>query len=319
MSDLFANSRIVVTGGSGFVGSHFVDALLDRGARVLIPVHQTTPAVDHPNCTFIPADLTSETEALKVCEGADCLMHCAGPVGASGVGAEKAMHGIVQGLVLLGRTLHAAWAQGVKRVLIFGSSTGYPELDHPVREEEFWSGDVYPGYLGYGWMRRYLEKLGEYVQRESSTQVTIVRPVAVYGPRDNFDPASCHVIPALIRRAVEGENPYVVWGRGDVVRDFLHIRDFVRGSLLALERLPGADPVNIACGRRTTVAEVVAAILKATGREDLEVRFDESRPTALPFRMADTSKARELLGFEPEISLEEGLRETVRWFVENRG
>jgi GDP-L-fucose synthase len=318
MSDFFENKRVVVTGGTGFVGSYFVEQLLDLGAHVVVPVHERPMTMTHERIETIPCDLENEDDALAVCQGADCVIHCAGPVGAAGIGPEKLMHGISRGLSLLMKTLHAAWAGKAGRVLIFGSSTGYPPLDHPVKEEEFWTGDVYPGYFGYGWMRRYMERVGEFMQRDSETDVTIIRPVAIYGPRDNFDPKTCHGIPALINRAVAGEDPFVVWGRADVVRDFLHVKDFVRGCLLALEKLPGADPVNIAYGKQTTVGEVVEAILKAAGREDAVVEYDETKPTALPFRMADTTKAREVLGFEPSISLEQGLADTVNWY-KNQG
>lgn len=318
MSNYYKDKRVVVTGGTGFVGGYFVEALLELGAQVVVPVHNRPLTVGNDRIEAIPCDLEVEEDALKICEGADCLFHCAGPVGAAGIGPEKLMHGISKGLSLLMKTLHAAWVKKVGRVLIFGSSTGYPALDHPVKEDEFWTGDVYPGYLGYGWMRRYMERVGEFMQRDSDTDVTIVRPVAIYGPRDNFDPKTCHVIPALINRAVAGENPYVVWGKADVVRDFLHVKDFVRGCLLAMEKLPCAEPVNIAYGKQTTVGEVVEAILKAAGREDAIVEYDETKPTALPFRMADTTKAREELGFEPSISLEEGLADTVSWYKKTR-
>jgi len=318
VSDFYKSKRVVVTGGTGFVGSHFAESLLELGATVVVPVHDRPLPIEHDGIETISCDLESEKDAFRICEGADYLLHCAGPVGAAGVGPEKLMHGISRGLSLLTKTLHAAWAQKVKRVLIFGSSTGYPALDHPVKEEEFWTGDVDPGYFGYGWMRRYMERVGEFMQNESDTDVTIVRPVAIYGPRDNFDPKTCHVISALINRAVSGEDPYVVWGKSSVVRDFLHVKDFVRGSLLALEKLPGAEPINIAYGKQTTVGEVVEAILKAAGRDDLAVQYDETKPTALPFRMADTTKAQVLLGFKPSISLEEGLADTVAWYKENQ-
>lgn len=315
--NFFTGKRVLVTGGTGFVGGHFAEALHELGARVRVTVHTRPPYAASLPFECVRADLTREEDALAACEGMDLLVHCAGAALGVGVGSAGKMRGITDNVILAARVFHAAWAQGVGRMLVFGSSTGYPALDHPVREEEFWSADVYPGYFGYGWMRRYTERLAEFVQRESATAVTLVRPVAIYGPRDNFDPASSHVVPALIRRAVAGETPFTVWGAGTVVRDFLHVRDFVRGSLLAFERLPGADPVNIAYGAPTTIADVVAAILKAAGRPDCPVIYDATKPTALPFRMADTAKARRLLDFAPQIGLEQGIADTVDWFKGN--
>jgi GDP-L-fucose synthase len=125
-----------------------------------------------------------------------------------------------------------------------------------------------------------------------------------------------HVIPALIRRAVAKENPFEVWGTGDEVRDFLHISDLVRGCLLALEKHAVCDPVNIGYGKTITIRDVVKAILKAASHDRAEVIFNSSKPTAIPVRMVDTSKAKRILGFEPSVSLEQGLLDTVRWYQE---
>ena len=163
------------------------------------------------------------------------------------------MEAITTNLVLTARMLQAAWEAKVGRFLVYSSSTGYPPADHPVREEEMWSAPPPPVYFGYGWMRRFFEILGEFVSSKSEMKVAIVRPTAIYGRWDNFDPRSGHVIPALIRRAVDRENPFVVWGRGDEVRDFLHVSDLAKGSLLALEKLANCDPVNIGYGQAMTI------------------------------------------------------------------
>jgi GDP-L-fucose synthase len=162
-------------------------------------------------------------------------------------------------------------------------------------------------------MRRYCERLGEFVAANSRMKVAIARPTAVYGPGDNFDPATCHVIPALIRRAVEKQNPFVVWGDGNEVRDFLHVHDLARGCLLLLEKHAACDPVNLGYGQAVTIKEIVRIILKAAGHEHATVKFDASKPSVIPFRMVDTAKAQRLLGFAPRITLEAGLAETVKW------
>jgi GDP-L-fucose synthase len=212
--------------------------------------------------------------------------------------------------------LQGAWMENVERFLVFGSSTGYPAADHPVKEDEMWSGPTYPAYFGYGWMRRYLERISEFVASKSSMKVALVRPSAVYGRWDNFDPRTSHVIPALIRRAVEKENPYVVWGTGDEVRDFLHITDLARGCVLMLEKHSACDPVNIGYGQAVTIKQVIEIILRTAGHDRAELKFDATKPGTIPFRMVDTSKAKRLFGFEPKVSLEAGLTDTVRWYVD---
>jgi GDP-L-fucose synthase len=144
--------------------------------------------------------------------------------------------------------------------------------------------------------------------------IALVRPTAVYGRYDNFDPTASHVIPALIRRAVAKEDPFEVWGTGNEVRDFLHITDLVEGCLLMLEKHAVCDPINIGYGKTVTIKQIVQVILNAADHENATLEFNTSRPTAIPVRMVDTSKAKRILGFEPAVSLKDGLKDTVDWY-----
>ena len=315
----YGSKRVLVTGGTGFVGTHIVDALLAEDARVRIPLHERPPAVSDPRIETMPADLTRLDDCRAVAKGVDYVFHAAGAVAAAAVTSTNPMAAITANLVLTAHVLQASWEVGVERCLIFSSSTGYPAADHPVREDEMWSGPTYPVYFGYGWMRRYLERLGEFVQSKNGMKIALVRPTAVYGRWDNFDPASSHVVPALVRRAVERHDPYEVWGTGDEVRDFLHVSDLARGCLLMLAQHATCDPVNLGYGKPVTIREVVDIVLRAAGHDKARVVFDASRPTTIPFRMVDTSKARAVLGFEPRVSLEDGLLDTVRWYRQRVG
>lgn len=312
----FKDKRVLVTGGAGFVGTHFVQALLEQGARIRVPIHQRPMIVKDPRIELVQADLTRLEDCRAACEGMQYVIHAAGAVAAAGVTATNPMAAMTANLVLTANTLQAAWDAGVERYLVFGSSTGYPVTSHPVKEEEMWSGPTHPSYFGYGWMRRYLERISEFAASKSKLGIALVRPTAVYGRYDNFDPVTSHVIPALIRRAVARENPFEVWGTGNEIRDFLHVTDLVRGCLLMLEKHAVCDPVNIGYGRTVTIKDVVGAILKAAGHDKTQVVFNSSKPTAIPVRMVDTSKAKRLLGFEPSVSLEPGLADTVRWYRE---
>jgi GDP-L-fucose synthase len=314
--NFYRGKKILVTGGTGFVGTHFVEELLRQGALVRVPIHQRPLIVKDSRIEGVQADLTQLEDCHKVMRGIQYVFHAAGTVSAAAVTANNAMSAITQNLILTAQCLQGAWMEGVERFQVFSSSTGYPVADHPMKEEEMWTGPTHPAYFGYGWMRRYLERLSEFVVSRSSMKIALVRPSAVYGRWDNFDPLSGHVIPARIRSAVEKEDPYVVWGTGDEVRDFLHITDLVRGCLLMLENYAVCDPVNLGYGRAITIKEVVRTILKAASYENAEVKFDASKPSTIPFRMVDTTKAKRLLGFEPNVTLENGLADTVRWYVE---
>ncbi|MDD5633652.1 MAG: NAD-dependent epimerase/dehydratase family protein [Candidatus Omnitrophica bacterium] len=314
----YKGKKVLVTGGAGFVGTHIVEELLKHDAKVRVSIHNRPMIVKDKNVETVQADLANLGDCIQAVKGVDYIFHAAGAVAAAAVTTTNPMEAIIGNLVLTARILQASWECKVGRVLIFSSSTGYPAADYPIKEEEMWKAHPHPTYFGYGWMRRYLELLGEYVHSKSGVKVVIVRPTAVYGRHDNFNPKTSHVIPALIRRAVEKENPFVVWGTGDEVRDFLHIKDLARACLLMLEKCPDCDPVNIGYGKVVTVKEIVNAILEAAGHNDRKIVFDSSKPTTIPFRMVDTTKAKRLLGFEPSISLEEGLRDTVEWYVRER-
>ena len=318
-SNFFANKKVLVTGGTGFVGSWFVDSLLSKGAFVRTTTHIRKPHCAHEKLEGFQADLTIQEEANRACEGVDYVFHAAGAVSAAGVtNASNPLSPITENLVLTSRVLQAAWSQKVKRILLFSSSTGYPEFSRPVEEDDFWNGETHPSYFGYGWMRRYLERIAEFAHQRSEMKVALCRPTAVYGERDDFDPATSHVIPALIRRAVAKENPFVVWGAPTVTRDFLHIEDLVEGCLLLLEKCPTCDPVNIGYGKTTSISEVVGDILEGSGHKNAQIEFDESKPTTIPFRSVNVDKAKSLLNFEPSISLKDGLKRTIDWYCDTK-
>ena len=311
----YTDKDVLVIGGTGFVGIHIVQELLKQGANVHVTIHKRRLPIKDSRIKTIKADLTKPEECDRATTGMQYIFHAAGFVGSAAVTTIYSMEAIIQNLILTSRVLQSSWNCNVERVLIFSSSTGYPAVDYPIKEEEMWDKPPHPVYFGYGWMRRYLELLGEFVHKESDVKVSIVRPTAVYGRWDNFDPKTSHVIPALIRRAVEKENPYVVWGTGDETRDFLHISDLARGCLLMLEKCANCNPVNIGYGKTITIKKIVNTILKSAGHTDAEVVFDSSKPTTIPVRMVDTSKAKNLLGFEPNITFEKGIKDTVEWYI----
>ncbi len=315
----YEGKKVLVTGGTGFIGCHFVQELLKQGAHVRVPVHHRDLVFADDRIEKVPADLTRSEDCATVCNGIDYLIHAAGAVAAASMTVANPMSAIVTNLVLTARVLEAAMVQGVQRILIFSSgTTAYPLSDHPIREEEMWDAPPAPVYFGYGWMRRYLELLATFAASKSNAGVAICRPTAVYGRHDDFNPATSHVIPALIRRAVEKENPFVVWGTGEELRDFLHVTDLVRGCLLLLEKHSLGDPVNIGYGEATTIKQIVEIILEAAGHRGAEVLFDVTKPTTIPVRMVDTTKAKEILGFERAVSLSEGLTDTVHWYISDK-
>lgn len=303
----YRDKNVLVTGGSGFIGSHLVDALLQAGAHVRVSVHRRLVAVGRGIVEEVAADLTRYEDCLRVMHDMDLVFHAAGAVGAAGVVPSNQLIMINDNLLLAGNILRACWESGVKRLLLYGSSTGYPDLHHPVCEDEMWDGPPHNAYFGYGWMRRYMEKLAEFVASRSELKIALIRPTAVYGERDD----SHHVIPSLIRRALAKEDPFVIWGDGSEVRDFLHVSDLARASLLMLERYSTCDPVNIGYGKTSTIRQVVEMILHQSGHIGCKVEYDTSKPSTIPYRAVSVEKAKKLLGFTPQVELDEGLKRMV--------
>jgi GDP-L-fucose synthase len=153
--------------------------------------------------------------------------------------------------------------------------------------------------------------------QEFGMEIAIVRPYNTYGPRDHFDPQKAHVIPAIIRRVVDEEDPSIVWGDGEQSRAFVYVSDVGRGMLLAAEKYPNADPLNIGSDEEVKTRDLVSLIVELSGKRP-KIVFDASKPTGQPRRSADTTKARSLIGYEPQVSLEEGLRRTIEWYVQAR-
>ena len=315
-NNFYKGKKVVVTGGSGFIGTHYLIELLERGAIVKTHTHEKPLQIQDDRLEVLEGiDLTNLEDCFKLIEGADYVIHSGGKIAhPSTVPTDIQIS--MQNILVLGNVLEASYKSNVKRFLDLNSSTGYPDIRRPLTEDEFWEGEPYKAYFGYGWMRCYREKLMEHVSKFSGMEIALARGTAIYGPNDNFDPKTCHVVPALIKRVLDGEDPFVVWGTPDVVRDFLYVKDVVKASLLVLEKGESMRPYNVGSGIAITVGDIVNAILKATGKTP-EVIYDETKPTTIPFRMVSTERLTNELGFVPSYTFEEGIQETVNWYKEN--
>ncbi len=314
----YKGKKVLVTGGGDLIGSHIVQELLKQDAKVRVVEYGKPIVLKDSRIEILNGDLTKKEDCLRAVEGIDYVFHAAGvTVGAAVTtgNPEGAMESMVSNLILTARMLQAAWLKNVERFLLFSSSAVYPVADYAIKEEEVWNGPPHQSYFGYGWMRRYFEKLGEFVGSKSDVKIAIIRPTTTYGRGDNFDPITSQVIPALIKKAAEKQNPYTVWGTGEEVRDFIHASDLARACLLILEKHAICDPVNIGSGNGTKIKEIVKIILEAADYENANVIFDSSKPSTIPFRIVDASKATKLLGFTPRVSLEEGLRDMFNWYA----
>jgi GDP-L-fucose synthase len=316
MNNFYTGKTVAVAGGSGFIGTHYIRKLLSYGANVVTHTHVRPLQVEDQRITVIEhLDLEKLEDCMTLVEGADYVIHAGGRI-CHPASVPTDIQVSIQNIKVTGNLLDASHQSGVKGFLDLNSSTGYPDIREPLKEEEFWTDEPHSKYYGYGWMRRYREKLMEHVSRFSDMKIALARGTAIYGPNDNFDLKTCHVVPALIKRVLTGEDPFEVWGSPDVVRDFLYVEDVVRAGLLVLEKGNSMDPYNVGSGEAITIGDIVNAILKATGKTP-EVFYDASKPTTIPFRMVSTEKLENELGFQKQYTFEQGIAETVKWYKEN--
>ncbi len=300
--------RILVTGGGGFLGTRVVERLRENGAgEIVVPRRRDS-------------DLTvqSQTDALMDAVRPDVVIHLAAEVG--GIGANRANPGrffyanMAMGLHLI----EASRRLGVEKFVQTGTVCAYPKYTPvPFSEDHLWNGYPEETNAPYGVAKKALLVMLQGYREQYGLNGIYLLPVNLYGPGDNFDPQSSHVIPALIRKfvtAVERNDPYVeVWGTGAASREFLHVDDAARAIVLAAERYEGAEPVNVGAGAEITIRALVDLIAELTGFRG-EIRWDTSKPDGQPRRMLDTSRAVEAFGFTAEIDFRRGLRQTIDWW-----
>jgi len=317
----WTNKSVLVTGGAGFIGSHLVERLLADQARVTVvgrSADRLRKAIgDRMNeVNFLEGDLKSADFTRDACNGVEAVFHLAAQV--AGVGYNSQHAGTIYAQNLAGgiNMIDAAARTGVERFLLVSSACVYPRhCSIPTPETEGFVDDPEPTNLGYGWAKRALEVQARCYAEEFPMKIAIARPYNGYGPRDDFDWETSHVIPALIRKAVERQNPIRVWGDGLQTRSFLYVDDFVEGLMLTLERYAVCDPVNIGTDEETTIGDLIRMIVDLTGNHS-EIVFETDKPRGQPRRAGDFTKAREKLGFAAQTNLKDGLAKTINWYKE---
>ena len=318
MQSFFRGKKVLVAGGSGMIGQCAVRKCLDQGAYVRATQFNSTLSIRHPNLEVITCDLRDRSLTGSVFKNIDIVLLCAGKVRGAKFIVEDPTSFIMYNLDLISWLIYQATQANVGICGFISSSYVYPDTGNPNLEHEGFEGD--PGLhsnYGNGWYHRYLETLCKHFHRTTDTRFTVVRPAALYGPHDNFDLDEGHVIPGSIVKAVDRMDPYEVWGDGKEIRCFTHVDDFVDGFMLAIEKYAIAEPINICQSESTTVYDAINIILKTLDFSPV-LKFNLDKPIAIKYKVSDSSKAQEVLGWKAQINLEEGIRQTVEWYQEHR-
>jgi GDP-L-fucose synthase len=311
---MFRDQNVLVTGGTGLIGRPLVEMLIERGARVRV-VSLDDASRAHPQAEFIKADLMYMDNCLKACEKMDIVFQLAGIKGSPAVTAKKPASFFVPTLSFSINMMEAARRSGVKKYL-FTSSVGVYSPAEVFYEDDVWKTVPSQNDWFAGWAKRMAELQADAYRVEYGwDSISIVRPANVYGPFDNFDPANAMVIPSLIRRAMDGENPFVIWGDGSSIRDFIHAKDVAAGMIQVVEK-GYTQPLNLGSGVGVTIREIVEIIV-GNLKNKPKIEWDTSKPSGDKKRLMDVTRAKSI-GIEPRISLEAGIKETMAWYEANR-
>ena len=312
MTEYWGDKRVAVTGGAGFLGSFVVEALRERGCAA----------------PFVPRsreyDLRREANIARMLDAArpDVIIHLAAVVG--GIGANRANPGrfFYDNLIMGAQLMESARQAGVAKFVAIGTVCSYPKFAPvPFREEDLWTGYPEETNAPYGLAKKMLLVQSQAYREQYGFNSIFLLPVNLYGPGDNFDPSSSHVIPALIRKCVEavqtGAPEVVVWGTGRATREFLYVADAAEAIVLAAERYDDSAPVNLGTGSEISINDLVSLIARQTGFTG-RIVWDASKPDGQPRRMLDTDRAAKYFGFVAKTAFEEGLAKTIDWYRRSR-
>lgn len=311
MENFWEDKIVLVTGGHGFLGSFVVEALEKRGVKKLIAPRKSDfdlrdgAAIDQLLAENMP----------------DLVIHLAATVGGIGANREHPADYFYDNLMMGVQLLHKSWQAGVEKFVAVGTVCAYPKFTPvPFREEDIWNGYPEETNAPYGLAKKMLLVQSQAYRQQYGYNSIFLLPTNLYGPRDNFDPTSSHVIPALIRKCMEAKergDAYIeAWGDGSPTREFLYAEDAAEGILLATEKYNDSHPVNLGSSYEISIKDLTEKVARITGFEG-EIQWDVTKPNGQPRRKLDIQRAKELFGFEAQISFEQGLKTTVEWYLSN--
>jgi GDP-L-fucose synthase len=313
----FKGKKVLVAGATGFIGTNLCEKLVSLGAHVRGTIYNHQPKVLNDKIEYILSDLTKYEDCLRVTSDIDFVFMAAANSSGAGVMKNTPLVHLTPNVVMNTFMPAAALENSVSKFCFISSNTVYPQVDYPVKEEDA-GFDFFDKYYVVGWMKRFSEIMcGMYSNKiDNPLDMLIVRPGNLYGPFDKFTLKESKVIAALIRRAIEKENPFTVWGDGTDMKDFLFIDDFIDGVIMAFTSEERLEIVNIASGNSVILKDVLELILQMSNHQINSVEFDLTKPVMIPNRYIDISKLSSATGWAPKTSLRNGLDATIKWYQE---
>jgi GDP-L-fucose synthase len=313
LSNFWQNKRVTVTGGTGFLGTHLINKLSEERGYENIYIAEL-PEYDLRNIDYIKKMFDEQKP--------DIVIHLAAVVGGIGANIKNPGRFFYDNAIMGIQLMHEACLRKIEKFVALGTICAYPKFTPvPFKEESLWNGYPEETNAPYGLAKKMLLVQAEAYRQQYGFNAIYLLPVNLYGPGDNFDPKSSHVVPALIKKCFDskekGESHIVVWGTGKASREFLYVEDAAEAIILATEKYNKPDPVNIGAGLEITIKELVRFIVKFTGFNG-KIIWDDKRPDGQPRRCLDTSKAEDEFGFKARMNFEEGLKKTIAWYKRQR-
>ena len=313
VSNFWQDKRVCVTGGAGFLGSFVTAKLRERGvAEIFIP-------------TIEKYDLVNVASIRQLLDDSrpDIIIHLAAQVGGIGANREHPADFFYSNLMMGVQLIHEAWLRNIQKFVALGTICAYPKFTPvPFKEENLWDGYPEETNAPYGLAKKMLLVQSQAYRQQYGFNSIFLMPVNLYGPRDNFNPESSHVIPALIKKCVEAietnADSIEVWGDGSPTREFLYAEDAAEGILLATEKYDSSEPVNLGSGMEISIKDLTELIARLTGFSG-RIVWDSTKPNGQPRRRLDVARAEQEFGFKAAVSFEEGLKRTIDWYRKQKG
>jgi GDP-L-fucose synthase len=317
--NFWTGKRAVVTGGAGFLGSFVIEKLKEHGATdIFVPRIENYNLVDRDDIRRMYKEARWGYKPENI-----VVIHLAAHVGGIGANREHPAEFFYDNLMMGVELMHQSWQNGIGKFTAIGTVCAYPKFTPvPFKEDDLWIGYPEETNAPYGLAKKMMLVQSQSYREQYGYNSIFLLPVNLYGPRDNFNPASSHVIPALIRKSIEAQerrdSEIVAWGDGSPTREFLYVEDAAEGIVTATEKYESSEPLNLGSGYEISIKDLTEMIIRLTGFKG-QLTWDASKPNGQPRRGLDVSRARERLGWEAKMDFETGLQRTIEWYRANRG